>query len=70
MESPWDRDFVNERTKIYPVEEVASSVWHSYSNKKIHNPLGFEGKFASFFMRHLPSLIRGLSKKLFKDSFI
>jgi len=32
--------------------------------------VGFEAKFASFFMRLMPSLIRSLSKKLFKDSFI
>ena len=70
MESPWDRDFVNERTKIYPVEEVANSVWYSYSNKKIHNPLGFEGKFASFFMNLCPSLIRFLSKRMFRDTFL
>ena len=31
---------------------------------------GFEAKFASFFMRIFPSMIRRLSKKLFKDSFI
>ena len=70
MESPWDKDFVNERTKIYPVEKVANAVWHSYTNKRIHNPLGFEGKFASFFMNLCPSLIRFLSKRMFKDTFL
>ena len=70
MESPWERDFVNERTKIYPVEQVANAVWHSYTNKRIHNPLGFEGKFSSFFMNLCPSLIRFLSKRMFKDTFL
>ena len=70
MGSPWDKDFVNERTKIYPVEQVANAVWHSYTNKRIHNPLGFEGKFASFFMNLCPSLIRFLSRRMFKDTFL
>ena len=68
--SQLDREFVNQKTKVYPVEKVVSSVWSAYDSSRIHHPIGFEAKFASFFMRHLPSLIRGLSKKLFKDSFI
>ena len=68
--SQLDREFVNKKTKVYPVEKVVSSVWSAYDSSRIHHPVGFEAKFASFFMRHLPSLIRGLSKKLFKDSFI
>ena len=68
--SQLDREFVNQKTKVYPVEKVVSSVWSAYDSSRIHHPVGFEAKFASFFMRHLPSLIRGLSKKLFKDSFI
>ncbi len=68
--SQLDREFVNQKTKVYPVEKVVSSVWSAYDSSRIHHPVGFEAKFASFFMRHMPSLIRGLSKKLFKDSFI
>ena len=70
MESPWNKDFVNERTKIYPVEQVAYAVWKSYGANSVHNPLGFEGKFASFFMNLCPSLIRFLSKRMFKDTFL
>ena len=68
--SQLDREFVNQKTKVYPVEKVVSSVWSAYDSSRIHHPVGFEAKFASFFMRHLPSLIRSLSKKLFRDSFI
>ena len=70
VESQLDRDFINRKTKVYPVEKVVNSVWSAYTSNKIHNPIGFEAKFASFFMRMLPPLIRRLSKKLFKDSFI
>jgi len=70
MESPWERGFVEERTKIYPVETVANAVWKAYHSKKIHHPLGFEGKIASFFMKVCPSLIRFLSKRMFKDTFL
>jgi len=70
MESSLEKDFINERTKIYPVEQVANAVWHSYTNKRIHNPLGFEGKFSSFFMNLCPSFIRFLSKRMYKDTFL
>ena len=70
IESSLEKDFINERTKIYPVEHVANAVWHSYTNKRIHNPLGFEGKFSSFFMNLCPSFIRFLSKRMYKDTFL
>ena len=70
VKSQLDREFVTQKTKVYPVEKVVNSVWSAYKSNRIHNPVGFEAKFSSFFMRLLPSLIRNLSKRLFKDSFI
>jgi Short-chain dehydrogenases of various substrate specificities len=70
VKSQLDREFVKQKTKVYPVEKVVSSVWSAYGSNKIHNPVGFEAKFSSLFMKLIPPLIRNLSKKLFKDSFI
>ena len=70
MQSQWERDFVNERTKIYPVSKVVEKVWLAYKSKKIRHNIGIEANLASFFMRFIPSFIRIMSKKLFKDTFI
>ncbi len=70
MQSQWERDFVEQRTKVHPVSKVVDKVWLAYKSKKIHHPVGLEANLASFFMRFIPSFIRRMSKKLFKDTFI
>ena len=70
MQSQWERDFVEQRTKVHPVSKVVDKVWLAYKSKKIHHPVGLEANLASFFMRFIPFFIRRMSKKLFKDTFI
>jgi len=70
MKSQWEREFVNQRTKVHPVSRVVDKVWLAYQSNKIHYPIGFEANFASIFMRFIPSFIRRMSKKLFNDTFI
>ena len=70
MKSQLDRNTLYEKTTVYPVEKVVDTVWSAYSNNKIHNPIGFEAKFAASVTRIFPSFIRWLSKKSFKNTFI
>jgi len=69
MGSPLGRDIVEERTKIHPPEKVASEVWKSYHSRKIHHPVGFEGKMAAFCMKIWPALIRFLNKRMYQKYF-
>lgn len=69
MDGTFNRDKINEISKIYPPEKVAQTVFSIYQNKKVHNKIGWEGKLASFIMSYFPFLIRRFSRNMYKNNF-
>ena len=69
MDGTFNRDKINEVSKIYPAEKVAEAVFSIYQKKKVHNKVGWEGKLASFIMNYFPSVIRRVSRNMYKNNF-
>ena len=69
MDGAFNRDKINEVSKIYPAEKVAETVLSIYQNKRVHNKVGWEGKFSSFIMNYFPSIIRRVSRNMYKKNF-
>ena len=69
MDGTFNRDKINEISKIYPAAKVAEAVFSVYRNKKVHNKVGWEGKLASFVMNYFPFIIRSFSRNMYKKNF-
>lgn len=69
MDGTFNRDKIKEISKIYPAEKVAEAVLSVYKSRKVHNKVGWEGKFASFVMNYFPFIIRSFSRNMYKKNF-
>ena len=72
MDGVLNRDVIQNRSKIsriHPVSKVAEAVYRIYRHRRIHNKIGWEGKFTALMMNYFPSIIRMMSRKMYKDYF-
>lgn len=72
MDGVLNREAILSRSRIariHPVSKVAETIFAIYRHRKIHNKIGWEGKFVAFIMNYCPSIIRMMSRKMYKDYF-
>ena len=69
MDGTFNRDKINQISKIYPPIKVAEVVFSAYKNKQVHNKVGWESKFYTFIMDYFPSVVRRVSRNMYKKNF-
>jgi NADP-dependent 3-hydroxy acid dehydrogenase YdfG len=69
MDGVLNREVINSRSGIHPVEKVAQRVFKIYQKRGVHNVIGFTGNLVVFLMRYFPAIVRRMSRKMYSDYF-
>ena len=69
MDGVLNREVINSRSGIHPVEKVAQRVFKIYQKRGVHNVIGFTGNLVVLLMRYFPAIVRRMSRKMYSDYF-